>query len=99
MLSNGVQFNTTSTKDRHFHHVCLFNVFCPISSMLSLFNQVEPAISKQVEFSNGSMHADDTRHEFTNKLKTSEGKMAPSTPSQNFKMVLCPHIDFFGDVA
>ena len=38
--------------------------------MLSLFNQAEPAISKQVEFSYGSMHADDAQHEFTNKLKT-----------------------------
>lgn len=27
--------------------------------MLSLFDQVEPAISKQVEFSNGYMHAVD----------------------------------------
>lgn len=31
---------------------------CPISSMLSLFTQVEPAISKQVEFSSGYVHVD-----------------------------------------
>lgn len=51
--------------------------------MLSLFNQVEPAISKQVELSNGYMHAEDCWHEFTNKLITSGGKITLSTLSQN----------------
>lgn len=60
-----------------------------MSSMLSLFDQVEPAISKQVEFSNGYMHAAaGTWHELTNKLITSEGKMAFRTPSQYFSMVV-----------
>lgn len=31
-----------------------------------LSNQVEPAMSKQVEFSPGYMHAGDTWHMFTN---------------------------------
>lgn len=56
--------------------------------MLSSFDQGEPAISKQVEFSNGYMHADDTWHEFTNRLVTSDGKMTLSTPSQYLNMVL-----------
>ncbi len=56
--------------------------------MLSSFDQGEPAISKQVEFSNGYMHADETWHEFTNKLITSEGKMTLSAPSQYLNMVL-----------
>lgn len=54
--------------------------------MLSLLNQVEPAISKQVEFPNGYMHADDTWHEFTNKLI--KGKMTLSAPFQYSNMVL-----------
>lgn len=61
--------------------------------MLSLFNQVEPAISKQVEFSNGFMHAD-TWHEFTNTFRTSESKA-----SLCLNMVLLyPHTGFYGMV-
>lgn len=68
--------------------------------MLSLFDQVEPAISKQVEFSNGYVHADDRWHEFTNKLITSEHKVTLSTPSQFFNMVLyCPHGELYSDDA
>lgn len=69
--------------------------------MLSLFDQVEPAISKQVEFSNGYMHADVTWHEFTNKLITSEGKMTLSTPSQYLNMFFSNvlTVNLYGDDA
>lgn len=66
--------------------------------MLSLFDQVEPAVSK-VEFSNGLMHADDIWHEFTNKFRTTEGKTPLSTSSQYFNMILlCPHVGCYGMV-
>lgn len=42
----------------------IFVIFHP-----SYYNQVEPAISKQVEFLNGYMHADDAWHVFTNNIR------------------------------
>lgn len=41
----------------------IFVIFHP-----SYYNQVGPAISKQVEFLNGYMHADDAWHVFTNNI-------------------------------
>jgi len=41
--------------------------------MLSLFDQVELALFKQVEFSPGYTHADDTWHQFTNRLARGRG--------------------------
>lgn len=80
-----------------------FSILCFILLSFSCFirvviDQVEPAISKQVEFSNGYMHADDTCHEFTNKLITSEGKKTLSTSSQSSNIVLCsPFSEFYDD--
>ena len=68
--------------------------------MLPLFDQVEPAISKQVEFSNGYMHAGDDWNEFTNKLITSGANMTLRISSKHFILVLqSPHSEFYGDAA
>lgn len=71
----------------------IFVIFHP-----SYYNQVEPAISKQVEFLNGYMHADDAWHVFTNNI--GGGKLILSRPSRYLSMVFkCPHGEFSGDDA
>lgn len=55
----------------------IFVIFHP-----SYYNQVGPAISKQVEFLNGYMHADDAWHVFTNNIG------GETYPQQTFSILI-----------